>query len=185
MATQKFAGTTEFEGAVTFAGGTTQAGALTISSGGIDVTGDSTIDGVLSIGSTPITLTDNTTKLTVDKTIEVAGQVLTTGAVVATYTAETTAQATVADAIYTVAEGVHVVNVSSSGAGGPYAITLGSNNSVNHIVCVYCSAYDTSAFTIASAEGTTTLDAANESATFIYTGSAWRVIGYHGTTGPA
>lgn len=176
--------TTKHHGKHVFAGEVELESTLA-QTGNQTITGNLSVSGTASIGTTPITLTDNTTKLTCSTAFEATGQLLASGLVSCTYVVETTAAVSVADTTYTVAGGVHIVNCSSSGAGGPYAITLGANNGVNHTVTVYCSAFDTSTFTIASAEGTTTLGAANESATFIYTGSEWRCICFTGTTGPA
>lgn len=129
--------------------------------------------------------------LTNTGTVTQTGNVAVTGTLTASSTIQgtrliaTTAAAAVSQAIYTVAAGVQVVNCTSTGAGGPFAITLGTNNSVNHRVTVRCAAYNTAAFAIASVEGTTTLDAANESASFIYDGTNWICTGFVGTTGPA
>lgn len=180
--TTKHNGKHVFTGEVELESTLAQTGNQTIT-GNLSVSGTTTTGSPLTIGT--LTLTDNTTKLTCSSAIEATGQLLASGLASCTYLVETTAAVSVADTTYTVAGGVHIVNCSSTGAGGPYAITLGANNGVNHTVTVYCSAYDTSSFTIASAEGTTTLDAADESATFIYTGSEWRCISFLGTTGPA
>lgn len=142
-------------------------------------------DTVMTIGSA--TLTDSTTKLTTNKTLEVAGSVLATGPLSGTNVVQTTAAATLADGaiVSSVAEGVRQVYVSTTGAGGPYALSLGANNAVNHEVFVKMTAYDTSSVTIVSSAGTTTLDAAGEWIRYIYDGTNWHHTGFGGTTGPA
>ena len=140
----------------------------------------------LSIGSA--TLTDSTTKVTLSKTLEIAGGVLATGSLSGTHVVQTTAAVSLANGaiVASVAEGVQQVYVSTSGAGGPYALTLGANNAVNHEVFVKMTAHDTSAVTIASAGAqSTTLDAAGEWIRFIYDGTNWHTTGFGGTTGPA
>lgn len=140
-------------------------------------------NGPLAVGDT--TLTDSSTKVTFSKTVEIAGGVLATGSISGTHMVSTTAEVDVDDADYTLAEGVGVVKAHTAGA-DDRTITLGSNNAAGHTVQIYASSIaGGGTFAIASAEGTTTLDATDEAVTYRYNGTDWRVVGYHGTTGPA
>ena len=129
------------------------------------------------------TITDSSTKVTFSKTLEIAGGVLATGSISGTHCVSTKAVAVVTDADYTLAEGVQTVNLVTTGAGAR-TITLGANNGSNHRVHFYASSIVTGTFASASAEGTTTIDTTNQTATFQFNGSTWTIVGYHGTTGP-
>ena len=173
-----------FHDAVTFESTISSAGALTIDSGGLTVTA-----GGITVTAGGETITAGNLVVTAGNITATAGTITAGAALVATTTAtaayfiQTTADVTTTDSAYALVAGVTGVNCVSTGAGGPYAITLG-NNAVGHVCHIYASAINTGTFTVATAEGTTTLDATHESVTVRYNGTAWRVIGYHGTTGP-
>lgn len=166
-------------GDVEIAAGMLTIGTVDVSDVGGTVTFTGPIDSASPMTIGAITLTDDTTVLTCSVGLQATGPIFATSSASVTYLVETIAAVTVTAAPYELAAGVRSVQLVSNGAGtGPYAITLGNNNGVNHCVTVVMTAFDTDTFTIACLQGTLTFASVGGVATFQHLGGGvWTMVG--------
>lgn len=164
---------------------TVSVGATQLSDNAGTLTADSpfTSESPLKIGN--ISLTNDTTVLTCNVGLQATGPIYATQAASVSYLVETISAASSSQAAYVLGAGVRTVTLATTGAGGPFAITLGGTgtNGLNHLVTFVMTAYNTSAYTLACLQGTITFDAVGESATLRqYSNGNWTIVALHGAT---
>ncbi len=164
-------GTLAVTGAATFTSSIAAASAA--------ITGAVTIGGTLGVTGAASFATVTTTGVTVTGAITASTTITATGIVTGSRVQESAGTTTVtANTAYAVLSTDRYVLISTTGAGGPFAITFPSITFITKIT-IRMTAFNTSSYTTTCNQGTVTWGAANVVATFIsnISSTTWSLIG--------